>query len=103
MKKVKIELTGIPESKVKFEGNKNKMLDYKDLIEYTLDVVPQGGFVPSDIRDRNRIQQALDEAKDGTLSFEDADYASLVKIIAASRWTIRDKDLNGFLEKFKKE
>ena len=102
MKKVKNEKTEINESQVKFEGSKEKKLDYKALIEYTLDVVPQGGFVPSDIRERNRIQKAIDDMKEDLISFEDADYEALLKIINLSRWTIRDKDLNIFLDKFKK-
>lgn len=81
----------------------NDKLDYKDLIEYCLDVVPQGGFKPEDIRKRNRIQLALDKMKENKIKFEDSDFNNLKKIVNESRWIIRDKDLAKFLEKFKNE
>ena len=100
MKKIKIEKTKITENKVKFHGNENKEVDYKDLIGVALDVIPQGGFTPKDIRDRNRIQEALDKATLSIITLEDADYEALEKIIKDSRWTLRDPELNIFLKKF---
>lgn len=103
MKNIKIEKTKISEDKVKFQGDKDKELDYKDLLEIAMDVLPQGGFTPKDIRERNRIQDALDQAKDGKISLEDADYEALIKIVNNSRWTLRDKELHKFLSQFVKE
>jgi len=100
MKKIKIEKTKITENKIKFQGDENKELDYKDLIEVALDTVPQGGFTPKDIRERNRIQDALDKATGHHISLEDADYEALEKIMKNSRWTIRDESLNTFLQNF---
>jgi hypothetical protein len=100
MKKIKIEKTKITENKVKFQGDASKELDYKDLIEMALDVVPQGGFTPKDIRDRNRIQDTLDKATSHTISLEDNDFDNLDKIMRESRWTIRDSELNNFLQNF---
>jgi len=101
MKEIKIEVTGIKESQVKFQGNAEKFLDYKDLIEAALDIIPQGGFTPKDIRDRNRIQEALDKVGvDGVVKLEDADYDNLDKIIKDSRWLIRNKDITKFLRNF---
>jgi len=99
MKKIKIERTKITENKVKFQGDTEKTLDYKDLIEIALDVVPQGGFAPKDIRDRNRVQDALDKATT-SIELEDADFEALEKIMKDSRWTIRDPELNDFLNNF---
>ena len=99
MKDIKIEKTKITEEQVKFKGDNDKLLDYKDLIEISLDVVPQGGFSPKDIRERNRIQEALDRATT-TISLEDADFEALEKIIKNSRWSIRDKELDVFLKNF---
>lgn len=101
MKKVKIEKTKITEDQIKFKGDANKELDYKDLIEVALDVLPQGGFTPKDIKERNRIQDALDASKEGVISFEDADYEALKKIVEASRWSVRSKDIHTFLNSFK--
>jgi hypothetical protein len=100
MKTIKIEKTKITEVKVKFRGNENKEMDYKDLIELSLDIVPSGGFTPKDIKDRNRIQEALDKSDGKIIVLEDADFENLEKIVKDSRWTIRDKELNIFLKKF---
>jgi len=99
MKKIKIEKTKIAENMVKMRGDENKVLDYKDLIEVALDVIPQGGFSPKDIRSRNRIQDALDKATT-TIILEDADFEELENVIKDSRWTLRDSELNEFLMKF---
>ena len=102
MKKIKIEKTGITKNKLLRDGNEAKV-DYKDLMELTLDIVPREGFTPKDIRDRNRIQNAIDKAKDDTISLEDSDFENFTKILDDSRWPIRDKELATFLEKFKKD
>lgn len=102
MKKIKIEKTSIKESALKRDGE-DKEVDYKDLMELTLDVVPQNGFTPKDIRDRNRIQIAIDKEKDGTISLEDADWDNFIKVLDQSRWPIRDKELAEFLLKFEKK
>lgn len=100
MRKIKVEKTKITEEQIKFRGDSKKTLDYKDLIEVALDVVPQGGFAPKDIRDRNRIQDVLDKSNDAYFKIEDADYDNLVKIVADSRWTIRDSELDTLLQNF---
>ncbi len=99
MKDIKIEKTKITEEQVKFRGDADKLLDYRDLIEISLDVVPQGGFSPKDIRERNRVQEALDKATT-IISLEDADFEALEKIIKNSRWSVRDKELDVFLKNF---
>ena len=99
MRQIEIEKTKIIENQIKFQGDKDKELDYKDLIEAALDVVPQGGFTPKDIRNRNRIQDVLDKSTN-VIEIEDADYDNLKKIIKDSRWTLRDSELNIFLQNF---
>lgn len=104
MQKLKIEKTEIKNSQLRFvdKSEEDKCLNYADLIEVCLDIVPQGGFSPSDIRDRNRIQNVIDKGipKEGFLDFEDADWKNLKKIVIASRWVIRHKDLQKFLDIF---
>ena len=99
MRQIEIEKTKIIENQIKFQGDKDKELDYKDLIEVALDVVPQGGFTPKDIRNRNRIQDVLDKSTN-VIEIEDADYDNLKKIIKDSRWILRDSELNIFLQNF---
>lgn len=101
MKIIPNQETSILENTVKYSGS-GKNLTYKDLIEVSLDIIPQGGFTPKDIRDRNRIQDALEVSSDEIL-LEDSDYESLKSIIKNSRWTIRHTDLGEFLDKFEKD
>ena len=111
MKKFKNEKTEINLNLIKQNGDAEKKADFVDLIETCLDIVPQGGFTPKDIRDRNRIQDTIDKfrkkdpsTKDSdTVSFEDSDYENLSKIVKSSRWTSRDKTLQKFLSIFDKE
>jgi hypothetical protein len=100
MKTIKLEKTEIPENLVKFQGDSTKTATYKELIVLALDIVPQGGFTASDIRERSRIQDALDEAKNGVLELEDSDYNALEKIMKNSRWPFRSKELHTLLQNF---
>lgn len=100
MKKIKIEKTDITENLIKFQGDAAKKADYKDLIEAALDIVPQGGFTANDIRERNRIQDALDSSKNGIIELEDADYDALERIMKNSRWPVRSKELYRLLQNF---
>lgn len=100
MRNIKVEKTKITEEQIKFRGDSKKTLDYKDLIEVALDVVPQGGFAPKDIRDRNRIQDILDKSNDVYFKIEDADYDNLVKVMADSRWIVRSPELDTLLQNF---
>jgi hypothetical protein len=91
----------------------DKFADTCDILEVCLDNIPQGGYTPKDIRERNRLQVVIDEfrtkRKEDTsdkkvkplLKFEDADYDALKIIVNNSRWGIRSKDLQGFLDTFK--
>ena len=101
MKPIDNVVTSIKESQVKYQGDPKKIVDYKDLISLALDIIPQGGFTPKDIRDRNRIQSVLDKStKTKPLSFEDSDHENLKQIITKSRWSSRHKDLDKFLSIF---
>lgn len=100
MKEIKIKKTSLNEKTLKFQGE-DKELDYKDLMELVLDIPPQQGFTPKDLRDRNRIQISLDSAEKGTIKLEDADFENFVKILDGSRWPTRDKQILEFIENFK--
>lgn len=110
MKKVEVKTTSIELRKLTGKAtDADRFADTRDLIEVTLDIVPQGGFTPKDIRDRNRIQVAIDKSREKKLKkesdpivieFEDADYDSLKAVIGASRWVSREKDLQAFLDSF---
>ena len=99
MRHIPNSTTTVVESKVKFKGSEEKLLTHADLISLALDIVPQGGFTPKDIRDRNRIQDAVDKAKD-YIDLEDSDYENLKRLMVESRWVVRDRDLQNFLTGF---
>ena len=114
MKTVNIKVTTLELKKLTGKiSDDGKFADTCDLIVTTLDNIPQGGFTPKDIRDRNRIQLVIDnyheEKKEDKLGkerkpllkFEDADYDNLKFIVESSRWVSRDKILQEFLDSFK--
>jgi len=68
-----------------------------------LDLPPKEGFTPKDLRDRNRIQVALDNMKEDTIKLEDADFENLSKLVAESHWPFRDKQILEFLDTFEKK
>jgi len=113
MKKLSITLYDTKLSKLRGlnQDATDRKIDTRDLIEVVLDQVPQGGFSPKDIRDRNRIQKVIDEShkadneeeSDYTLSFEDEDFKNLTKLVNESRWGSRSTDLVDFLLNFEKE
>lgn len=104
MRTIEVITTGIDLTKVKPNSAKlGEKLDTRDLMELTLDMIPQGGFTPKDIKDRNRIQDAIDKSRADNLNevlLEDADYENFIKIVSQSRWVTRDKDVQAFLDKY---
>lgn len=117
MKRIPNLITTMTEAQAKHGGSPEVKLTYSDLMEICLDIVPQGGFTPKDIRERNRIQESIDEAKkkqkegvsktekvkEPQIELEDSDYKAFLQIVKLSRWTIRNKDLQAFLSLFDKD
>jgi len=111
MKNINVKTTKLELSKLNGKPTEGDVFaDTLDLIETTLDIIPQGGFTPKDIRDRNRIQSSIDELREqrkkdevveATLKLEDHDYEVLKTIVGSSRWASRDKVLQEFLDSFK--
>lgn len=101
MKEIKLKDTKILLSRIKMTPTeRDHRCGYMDLIDASLDVVPQGGFTPNDIRAINKLQDVLDKCKTQTLKLEDAEFETLKKYVGKSRWMIRDKELNEFLAVF---
>lgn len=102
MKKIEIKTTSILESQVKQGGSPSSFATTVDLIEASLDIIPNGGFTPKDLRDRNKIQSVLEKAKPEPkeIEFEDADFENLKGIVSNSRWIIRHKDIVDFISQF---
>lgn len=104
MKRIEIKTTSILEPQIKQGGLPNNFATTIDLIEASLDIIPNGGFTPKDLRDRNRIQSVLERFKAKPelkeVEFEDADFETLKTIVANSRWIVRHKDIVDFLSIF---
>jgi hypothetical protein len=90
----------------------------RELIKLCLNTVPssngvQTGFSFDDLKQRMRIQQAMDKSKSTVLAdgagdleesfeLEDADYSNFLRIVAQSRWVVRDKFVYDFLDEYSK-
>jgi len=116
MKTIEVKVTTLELRKLTGKViDEGKFADTLDLIETTLDNIPQGGFTPKDIRDRNRISMAIEKYREDKkdkeipsgrnfkppLKIEDSDYENVRVIVNSSRWGSRDKILQEFLDSFK--
>lgn len=72
---------------------------YTHLIKMCLNMPKQGGYSYEDIKNRERIEEVIKDAKPGeTVSFEDADFKNLQAIEKETRWMFRHPDLTKFIE-----
>ena len=82
-------------------GTKGDFATFADLIRDSLDWPPEGGFKPSQMRARARVDAALVDVKaGGVIKLEDADYATVKEALGACPWRIRSPDLIQLLELF---
>ena len=102
MVKIENKILSLKEGVVVLNGSMEKSATTKNLIEHTLNVLPDGGFTPRDLIDRSRIQEVLDKLKPNQkeIQLEDSDFENLKKIVNASRWGIRGKDVIEFINIF---
>jgi hypothetical protein len=84
---------------VKFTEDEN--LSYKHLIQMILNKPPQGGFTLSDIRDRDKIEKAIKEAKAGLILLEDKEFDVLLGLANAMQWPFRDIFIADFIDSLK--
>lgn len=91
--------------------NGNEMTT-EELIKICLNTIPPTGFSFQDLKDRMRIQKAMENKKvyvsagegdiTGSFELEDADYNNFISLVAASRWNVRDRFVYDFLDKYSK-
>lgn len=88
MKNILNKITSIPAA----AGKQNPT--FANLIVAALDVPPQGGFTPSVMRSRARVDAVLSVAKAGDMvELEDADFETAKQAVASCPWQIRSPDL----------
>jgi hypothetical protein len=78
--------------------DKDRKMNTKDFINIVLNQPPQGGFTPKTLKDSRRIDDAIDNSKDGVIYLEDQDVTFLKQRCEESRWNIRSKDIESFLD-----
>lgn len=78
-----------------------ELLTTASLIKITLAQAPANGFSFGDIRQRTKVADACDAAKEGgEISLEDADYTVARKCVEDFRWGTSHPDLLKFAEQF---
>lgn len=88
MKKLELKETEIKKSNT-------ETLNYKELISAALNVVPQGGFSPEEIRKRLRVIDALDKSNE-VFELEDADVETLKRCVKEMKWGVMHKNIVEF-------
>lgn len=74
-----------------------QMMTYADLVRNCLDQPPQQGFTFDDLRQRSRIEKALDTESE-QIKLEDADATNLKQIVGQMRWGVRHPHILGFAD-----
>ena len=100
MKKLKVE-------KFDLQMGKNKNVDTCSLLEYCMDIVPQGGYTPAMLRKYLRVQKTIEKAREEDkknpdkvvfIHFEDEDVGTVKDIVRNSRWGSRSPEVLRFVE-----
>lgn len=90
MKKIENKTTDI-------ELTADKKARYSDLINLTLDAIPQGGFDVSTMKNRLDVRIALDKAN-GTIEVSQVQYDTLKGCVNDYRWGKIDQEIIDFVE-----
>ena len=94
-------MKSIPQVQFTIKGDSSIPHTTATLVRYCLDFPPQGGFTPSILKERARIDARLDGvAVGGTIELEDADFATARKCAEDARWSVRHPDISKFLDLF---
>ncbi len=72
-------------------------LTYGKLIEACLDHPPDKGFSRKDLKERDRIEQAV-QCSNGELELEDADADILKRLVRVMRWGKRHRSILDFCD-----
>lgn len=85
---------------VKFTEEEN--LNTRHLIQMIINRLPNGGFTLKDIQERDRIEKAMKETKEGfPILLEDADHKNLEDLAKNMQWPVRDMFISEFVEDLK--
>ncbi len=85
MKIIQNKATSFP-----LDGTKNVETSYATILLLSLDSTPDGGFTPSVLRARARVDRVLSEAKpNADISLEDADFKTLRGAFSSTGWRFR--------------
>lgn len=80
----------------------DELLNTKHLIKMILDKIPAGGFNLKDIQDRDKIEKAIKDTKEGfPVLLENAEFEVLHKLAKEMQWPVRDIFIADFVEGLK--
>lgn len=97
MRKFKNELSELTKT-VDAEGNEEKMSTI-DLMNYCLDMTPQGGWDPQTMRERLSVQSYLEDHEIGDeVIIEEAHYEVIKACVATSKWMGKHKSVIEFVD-----
>jgi hypothetical protein len=86
----------------KIEYEVGEKLTTKHLIKMIIDKIPAGGFTLKDIQDRNKIEQAIKDTKEGfPILLEDSEFDALHNLAKGMQWPVRDMFIADFVEGLK--
>lgn len=77
-------------------------LNTRHLIEMIINKPPVGGFTLKDIQDRDKIDKAVKDTKEGfPIIFENDEFEALHKLAKEMQWPVRDIFIADFVESLK--
>jgi hypothetical protein len=75
----------------------NAQMTYRELIKAVCEKAPENGFTLAEMRERNRILDAIHKESD-KYPLEDADYEKLKNLVLNMSWAVFDKEIIVFSE-----
>ncbi len=91
----------VKQTELKIEAESTELANYLDLAMLAINVPPERGFTPEEMRTRIRILDVLESAKTQQVEevrLEDADAAKLQDCVRAMRWPKMHRQILGFVD-----
>ena len=73
-------------------------VEYKGLMISALNSIPEGGLAPSGMRERIKILDKLDNAKDGSIQLSNDEFETLYDLAKEQKFALVDKGFVAYLD-----
>lgn len=101
MRKFENKLTELVKT-VDGQGNAEEKMTYVDMINYCLNIPPQGGWTPTVMKERLDVETVLEDYTEGDeVMIEDSHYEIIKKCVTESKWMGKHKDIVLFVDEVK--